>query len=176
MKIEIQNNGTKEYYEEFLYIIQKYKRINKNPRKKVHSIINMLIVEIILIILLLTISSFIFINYRIYPVIVGTTGVLLFIFLFSLYSYKRKVKEFMTCNETKVLKINKDCVEYFSDKITIKQKWENIKYVIINKHSIVFFPYNMNEIFISISISYKKDIIKAIKKYAKESKLIDNNK
>ncbi len=177
MKIEVKERGSKSYYDEFLFVVNKYRSLLKKPNVKVSKLTVFLKQYLLLILLsiIIFIASYIF-TYDILFILF--TGMLSILFIFSIYYLiliNKRINYLMNETGSKIININKDYVEYSDEDKSYKVKWENIKYVIINKYSICFMPYLKSEILISISTDYKDKILNAIKKYQKEKILIDNS-
>lgn len=175
MKFEIKERGTKEYYDEVLYVAFRYMDFLKKPKRKVFKLTKFLLILTIITILFLTLSIYLYYISKdiFYIILIGLLSAIIFISFISFIIAKRRIKYFMSEIDTKIIDINNNGIEYIDESKNYRIKWEDIKNIIINKYSICFIP--RTKILISIYIEYKSDVIKTLKKYHKEDLLIDNN-
>ena len=59
--------------------------------------------------------------------------------------------------------------------MTTKLYWDNIEWIIINKHTISFLPKSFAHFIITININHKDKVYQALKKYQKLNILQDNS-
>ena len=175
MKIDVKDRGKKEYYEEVLYIATKYNSIRKNPKKKVYRIIPYLICyDLFLILSIILITVFYLDTYdRLYIFLLGALFVFLFLSILLMISFKKRIDIFMNIDGVKSIIIDEEEVSYEDKEKRFNVKWDDIESVIIHKYSISFIPKSSSVALISISTDYKKEVLKALKKYKKESLIVE---
>lgn len=164
--------NNKKYYEEIMYISNNYYIFKKNPKTKVHSLINVFTLYIIILLVFTTV--FLLLSTISGLAIITTTFCLLYLYL--LIEAKYKLREYLKHGNSTITVdeegINCTCEKEMSNKLY----WEAIEYIIINKYSISILPKNFVSVALFIEISSKNDLIKALKKYKKMDLLIDNSK
>ena len=177
MKIEVKERGSKNYYDEFLYIISNYRKFRKNPNKKVHRLtINLLVYDILLLFSIIILLLFYVVDKdHLFIFLIGMLSLLFIFMLLYLIMINIRIKQFMSSTETKIININNVGVEYADNEKNIRIKWEEVAFIIINKHTICFLPKARTNILISLTTKYRKEVIKGLDKYNKTSLLIDNN-
>ena len=164
MEIIIDEVGSTEFYDEVLSVVYNRKKLIKNPKKKIYGLsINGAILAIgsLILVVVLKILSIVDTN--------GYYGYIAMIFCFSMVlgvlyyiNVKNKISELKNEHETSKLIIEKNFVELiFKDKKG-RLLFSEIQYVIINQHTISFFPKNEDETIIIISSNYKNQILNAI--------------
>jgi len=178
MRLEVKESGQKEYYDEFLYIVSKYRDFKKNPRKRAYQFTKYLMFYNIVCFLAIVLFAFIYktLNENLY---IFLSGMLIVILLFGIIyqiKYSQRIKDFMNNKGLKIVEINEKGFEYIDDEKNLRIKWEDIKYIIINKYSMCVLPKTILNGFTSISVSHKNELLEALKKYSKENLLVDNSK
>ena len=177
MKIEIKERGSKQYYDEFLYIMFRYKDFKKRPFQKAYCLTNCLLVLIFISLIVSIFSAILYFeNRNVWYICILILFFLIFIFSLTIYiDSLRRIKYLINNDDTKIINITLDKVIYMDSNQKIEIKWSDIQNVIINRYSICFFTKTTN-IVLSTSIKYKENILNAIKKYHKEKLVIDRNK
>ncbi len=177
MRLEVSEVGKKEYYDEFLYVVSQYKSFKKNPRRKAYQFTKHLMFYIIFtfIVLLLNFSGYLDTKEWIFAFMTGALTLALAIQVICLFVYTKRLKMFMNIKGVRTIEFNETGIEYIDDDKNIRVKWEDLKYVIINRYSICMLPKAILQGFTSVGIKYKNEIIAGLKKYEKESLLIDNS-
>ena len=177
MKLEINDRGTKEYYDEFLYIANNKNKFRSNPYSKVGKASTSAFIYsgISLVLGLLFLVLYMLDKNNIYLYVIIFFG---FIFLLSLLLIFLVFKRLNLLVNTKgviVLEIDDKGIEISKDDIKYDVLWDEISNVIINKLTISFIPIDNSKAFITIDIKYKKEIVSVIKELKKDSLLIDNS-
>ena len=175
MKLEVKERGSKCFYDEFLSVMMKYKKIIKNPHKKVNrlskEVIGLMLLSVFLLIVFIILYKF-----KGYSIICVVLFSLIFILSIIYYLLMNKrISFYRNFKGTIVIEFNNDYIEYLSSKNNYKVDWDNIKSIIINKYSICFIPIYSNKVMIGISTEYKDKVIDIIKKLDKENLIIDNS-
>lgn len=177
MRLEVKERGSKEYYDEFLYVVSKYKKFKKNPRRKAYQFTKYLIVYNIFVLFVLLLNFYFYLDTEktIFMFMTGALTVSLMIQITYLVMCKKRIKSLLNPKGVRIIEFNEEGIEYIDDDKNIRVKWDDLKYVIINKYSICMLPKAILQGFTSVSIKYKEDVIKGLKKYNKEDTLIDNS-
>lgn len=176
MKFSIKERGSRDYYNEFLYIVFNYKMFLKNPYKKAHKLTNMLLYYGIMLLLFIGLFIYFYIDEssNFYLIFIGFFSFVFLLDVFILISGIKRINNYVNDKDTKHISIEKDYIEYKDNSKSFKVKFKDIKYVIMNKYSICFLPSSLNNAIISITIEYKNDIINVLKKFKREELIIDN--
>lgn len=178
MKIEIKDRENRNYYDELLYITSNYKKIFDNPKKKAHSLsIDALVMGIISFVALI-LFIILYRNNNSYRLFLF--GIYLFILLIvlSIVYYlliQRRITKLRNVKGTITLEIEKEHIDFITKKSKYKVLWKDIKYVLINKHTICFIPKKSGMLLISLGIRYKEKVISALKDIKKTNLIIDTN-
>ena len=177
MKIEVKESGKKEYYDEFLYVVNNYKRFKKNPHKKAYEFSKCLFLyEIFLIISILLFTLFYIQDKNlIFMFIIGMLSLIFVFVLLFLSTTKKQIKTLLNIHVGKIIDINNNYIGFKDNQNDIKIKWEDIEVIIINKYSICFIPKKLSSSIISISTDYKNEVIRGLDQINKNLLLVDNN-
>ncbi len=177
MKIEVNKRGTKEYYDEFLYILSNIRKIKKRPQKKVHNLT--IVLKAYGIFLLVSIILLIILYYKSFDIIFifssGMLTLLLIYTIFYLCFVTKRINHFQERKTKIVINLTKEGITFIDDTKNIKIKWSEIDIILVNKYSISFIPKDISNIFISISTEYKDLVLKGTNKYNYNSLIIDNS-
>lgn len=170
MKIEMTKPGNRQYYNEIFYISLKYKKFLKKPNKRVIGIFKDYMIRILFCIFF---SLYALICYKIFNSVLFLVFVGYFLFATFLncilaLKIKNQIKYILSSNNKRSIVIDDKKVEYMDLNKTYRNKWENIKYILLNKNSIVFLPASKQSAMIALPITKKKDVLKILKDLNKE--------
>ena len=168
MKLEITKRGSKEFYDEVLYVISKYKDIVSNSNIKIHGLrkdaISLGLISLILSIITLLMyffnksnKMFMYIGYF-----------FIFLVILSIVYYliiNIRINKLREPDDKIIIKFDNKKIYYSRSNMKYDIGWKDIKYILINKYSISFIPRDKNNILLSISTEYKDKVIDAINKY-----------
>lgn len=169
MKIEINEKGTDNYYDEFLYIIYNYKKIHNNKNIKIKTLSSNSYIYLI-ISLVFAIIFFLFYFSRktnLNLIILISFIILTILSIFYIYLVKRNIKVLSNNFVPTKIEFSSKYVKIDNEKKSHVLDWDEIKYILIGKYTISFIP-NNNKEFITTRIDYKDKIISILKKYDKE--------
>lgn len=178
MKIEIKERGCNNFYDEFLFVLFNYKKIVKNPQKKVKRISQSSICYLIVSLVILALFTILYLNEKSYKTYLLIIYLFSFLSVFSIIYYliiKKRINTLKNVKGTIIIEFNDNEIKYISNDNKYEIKWDNIKYIIINNYSICFIPKKINNILIGIDKKYIKEVRDAVKKYKKDKILIDNS-
>ena len=175
MKIECKDRGTKEFYDEILFLSMKRKDFLNNPKMKMLGISkyykSYMLLAIFSIILML-VFYYIF-EENIFLIFLGMMVLLL---VYCLLSYRKMmvyVNQMLSTENATSVDINEDGINFHDDKKDIFLKWNDIHSIIKAKHSISFLPKNVMDYIISIRDKYTDEVLTALKENDKESLIIN---
>lgn len=177
MKIEVKERGSRAFYDEFLYVASNYKKIKKNPEKRVYRLTYSLIsYEFILLLCIGLITSFYLKeNDILFMFLIGMLSLLFVFVLMYAIMINKRIKAFMNDKGNKIVDINETGVEFLDDEKNIKIMWDNIDCIVVNKYSICFLPKDATNILISVNTDYKDDVEQGIDECGYSSFVVDNS-
>ena len=165
MVIKVDKPGSRDYYDEMLYIISYYKSFIKNPKKKPHKLTKVFLLLAVISILFAIIFIALYFNEK-YYLDTFAAGVFSFITIFAfayLFVFNKRINEFLKDTSPREVSIEKDSVSFKSENLDFKMKREEIALIVRGKESICFLPKEMNKMAISISREYEDKVNQALK-------------
>lgn len=181
MRIEVRERN-KDFFDECLYVTCFFKKILKNPNRKIMGASKMYFRGLIVYLLAAMLFIFIAINegfgglYLIFIVIYFWFAAVM---AYNLFVVKKQIKLYMNDDgKVSVFEINENVIRVESYVgTTVELNWDLVKYILINKETISFVPEKLSVSTVSMFVStkYKEIVIDAIRKYNKESLIIDNS-
>ena len=175
MKIRIKERESKKFYDEVLFVTSYYYKILKNHKKRISRMTLEFMKYLLLIgvFLLLTIYLYLDTKDNFYIFVMSVYGIfLIFCIYFIFLSYKR-IKEYMVDKDEVTINITQEYIEYRTVSSYFKTNYDDMECVLINKYSICFIPKTNKSALISLGIRYKDEVIRMLKKYKKESLLVN---
>ena len=85
-----------------------------------------------------------------------------------------KIKYYQSNSRDTAITVNNEEIVLDHGDYTLKNKWNDIKYIIANKYSICIIPKVLPGLVVCFPIESKDNIIKMIKRFKKENIFIDN--
>jgi hypothetical protein len=165
MEIKIIKKGSSDYYSEVLAVMSDCKKIAENPRKKIRKLNTQAIILTAIALVFLVIFSILYINDKsntLHLIVVVIFAIALIAGIIYNILINRRISNFKNDNVEKTLVIEDDYVELIVGSNKTRLEMSEIKYIIINKYSICFFPSKINSTIIAVSVDYKDSILKAI--------------
>lgn len=187
MKLEINELPTENFYDELLYIQGNYRQFFKKPTKKVKGLTKMIknsfliLLFSLFLIFCISIGSVLYTNQEIDGnFLFNLVSIILACLIFSLFLYilvKHTIKQNIKNYVNSTVNIDQEGIEilYHNDGHSIKMNWEEIQYILVNDHTICALPKSITAFMIIIDRKLQDPIIRSIKKYGKESLIIDNS-
>ena len=176
MKIEIKTRGSRECYDEFMYILSNYKKFRNNPHSKIMKLsdfIRSYTIYCALAIVLMFVFYLIFKN-TLFLVFIGMIVILLLILLMQGNRMNTSINNFLNSDETKTVEIDKDAVSYSDSKKQLRINWSEISNVIIGKECICFLPNDINNMCLCVSKEYLSEVLEGIKEAGKEDLIVSD--
>jgi Ca2+/Na+ antiporter len=176
MKIEVKERGSKEFYDEMLYVITYCKKFIKNPKQKAWKYTSYLYLMIAVSIAMLCafVAMFLFDKEWYSLVMIGAFVLMLIFLLFLFVTVKKRIKIFMEDKSEKTIEITKESIDFISETMNLKMKKEEISVITINKYSTCIWPKELNKYTISISNDYISQFLEGAKAEGYESIIVDN--
>ena len=177
LKLKVTERGSREFYEEFYYIVASYGKVIKNPQKKASSILKNNIIYFILTGLLIILLYLFFIFDKDY---ISFTLATILLFALALFirmdrSIRKIINSLMEYKGTKEIILSKNKIVYKDNDKEMVSNMDQISCVLINKYSICFLPKERTGVLIALPVEYKKDIIKFLKDEKLKDLLVDNS-
>lgn len=167
--------GPSQYYDEVMGVQSNYKKLVKNPRRKIRPLsFNALVLTGISVVFLVIFAALKIMNPDnspyLYVVIIFAVATVLGLVYYKMI--KNSISKFKNSFSPRKFIIEKDFVELQAGEEKSRIEFSNIQYVIINNYSICFIPRNPNEKIIAIRKEYKSQIVN-FEGY--ESLIVDNS-
>jgi hypothetical protein len=177
LKLKITERGSREFYEEFYYIVASYGKVIKNPQKKASSILKNNIVYFILTGLLIIVLYLFFVFDKDYISFTLATILLFALILFIRIdrSIRKTINSLMDYKGAKEIDLSKSKIVYKDNEKEMISNMDQISCILINKYSICFLPKERTGVLIALPVDYKKDIVKFLKQEKLEELLVDNS-
>ena len=174
MKIDIDNPGTKDYYDEFLFIVNNRKKICSNLNIKVYklSYVAYRYLAISFIIFLIFLFWYLRSNKVLHLFITILFLFLIILSIIYLFLIKKRINKLLNSFSKTEFAIENECVFVESNEQKYKLKFDEIKGIIMGNYTLSFIPKDIKKQFITTRIEYKDEIIKALKKYNKDKLII----
>ena len=174
MKIDIDNAGTKDYYDEFLFIVNNRKKICSNLNAKVYklSYVACRYLAISFIIFLIFLFSYLKFNKVLHLCITILFLCLIILSIIYLLLIRKRINLLLNSFSKTTLTIEKEYILVQSNEQEYKLNFNEVKGIIIGNYTISFIPKDMKKKFITIRIEYKDEILKTLEKYKKDNLII----
>jgi len=182
MKIISKERLNKIAYDEAFYVSYSYKKILKNPNKKIYRITKVSLMYCIFsVISFLLFSIHFFINGYYGLTLFHVFTIILFVIFYILYQRsKKQLNEIMNDKRELVFYMDKDILKvdttFNGIKIAREFKWDNIKYIISTDNSIFFITNNEDVPFILLDIKYKEKTFREISDLKKGHLIVEHSK
>lgn len=176
MRLEVPQRGPREFYDELMYIVSNRGKYISHPGKKVRLQSKTLTGYSALTALVILVFLFEYHVDRggIFLLLSGMMLVCLIYFIALIVGIRKRINLMMSEPGTKFIDIDEKGVRFESSNQNLKTRWDEILYVIINKHSIVFMPKAETQLMISIYSEYREQVLKAIEDAGHMDIVIDN--
>ena len=178
MKIEVKTRGTKEFYDEMLFVVTYCKKFIKNPKRKAYQYTHYLYLYIILSVTFCACFGFLYwLEQEWYSlVMIGAFLLTLMFELILLINVKKRIKMYMEDKSDKVIEITNEFICFSSDTMNLKMNKPDIGTIVINKYSTCILSKIINSYAISISNDYLDEFIKGAKENGFDNIIVDNRK
>ncbi len=175
MKIEIKKRGTREFYEEVLYVAHNYMRILKNPHHKVEHVTNYLLRYILMAVFgtVFMGASYFYFKNIIFVLFAGMFLVFLY-FYGRQYFLVKKQLEIMGAEGDNEIDIDEEGVRFTSGTRSFCIGWGRMHSIIINKESVCFLSGERTDVVIAISTEYLDSVLEAVRQCGRENLITDN--
>ena len=178
MKIEVNKRGSREYYDEFMYIASRYRKFQQNPNTKTYRMTRFLAVYLCLALFAGTINLLFYFKNKesLHLMVVGMLVLLLILYARYYVSVEKRIKAFMSDEGSKTIEFTGEYVGYKDDSKDIRISWDDVSCILFARYSICFIPKNQSDILISISREYEDKVRKGLQEADKEYLITENRK
>ncbi len=178
MKIEVNTRGSREYYDEFLYIVPRYKKYQKNLKKKTHRLTYYLTAYEILAFIVGALNAyFYYLNGNvIHLVMTCMLGLMLIIYLRYHLAVGKQIKTYLNEKGNKEIEINEEYVGFRDDSKDIRLKWDELSGIVMGKYGLCFLPKDQTGILISVSREYEDEVRKGLHEVGREYLMTESRK
>ena len=170
MKIEVNARGSREYYDEFLYIVPRYRQYQKHLRKKTHRLTHYLTVYEVLAFVVGALNAFFYyLNGNVIHLVMACMlGLMLVIYLRYHFTVGRQIKAYLNEKGNKEIEINEEYIGFRDDSKDIRLKWDELSGIVMGKYGLCFLPKDQTGILISVSKEYMGEVMQGLKEIGKE--------
>ena len=176
MRFEVKERGSKEFYDEMLYVITYYKKFIKNPKRKAWQYTKYLILYMIISAAMCAGFAALYVFDREWYSLVFV-GMFLLILIFTMILFvnvQKRIKMFMNDKSDKVIEITDEAISYSSDTLNLKMNKADIAVIVINKNSICVLPKVMTTYALSISNDYLDEFLQGAKESGYDELIVNN--
>ena len=158
-------NYTKDYYEEYYFVAANHNKVLKRPYQKVNRFTTSLLITTIIFSLLVVLSWIVAYHdtyLKILNIILTVFAVALFGIIIFISS---RFKHLVSLKPKNELEITADAIELKAPDGTIDHlSWDRVKYILVNKNSVIFVPVSKGFPIIGAPADYKDKIIAEVTK------------
>lgn len=174
MKIEVNKRGSREYYDEFLYIASRYRNLQQNPNTKIYRMTHYLAVYLCLALFTGTVNLLFYFKNggSLHLMVAG----MLFLYVRYYVTADKRIKAFMNDEGSKIIEFTGEYVGYKDDSKDIRISWDDVSCILFARYSICFIPKNQSDILISISREYEDEVKKGLLEADKEYLIAEKKK
>ena len=178
MKIEINKRGSKEYYDEFLYIATKYRKYQQNPKTKTYRLTRFLAIYLCMALFAGALNLLFYFKNKesLHLMVAGMLGLMLILYLRYYVTVDRRIKAYLEDDGSKTIEFTDEYVGYKDENKDIRTSWNDLSCILISQYSICFIPKNQSDILISISREYEDEVRKGLQEVDKEYLVVENKK
>ena len=165
MRIEINEKGSRAYYNEIAYIKLNYSKVLDNPGRPAKTVTGYVLTRVLGF--LIAVIAGIYLYFTTKDVIYGaiTIGMVVaeIAIILSLVNGIRKMNSLMAEDGPKVVEVDETGVRSIQNGEVIEIKWEDVLCIALNKHSITVLPKVTSQYGIYVNLKYKDEMIQAIR-------------
>ena len=171
MKLVIKDSGTNSYYDEYLFLVQNYKKVHSDSNIKIKksSSSAYFYLCISIIIFIGSLIWYLLSNDAMQLCVLGLFSVSILLSIILLYLTKKRISTLSNSHQKTIFEITKDGVKVENKDKKFNLKFDEIKKILIGNYTITFIPNDITKNFITTRIEFKEDITKALKKYKKDN-------
>lgn len=175
MEILLDRQDSTKYYDEVLAVVSNYKKLVKNPRKKIRGLTSSAISLTLIAVVFMIVFTVLYLRDTAYSLylyidILFIAAVILGVIYYALI--KRRISKFKEVDSSKKFVIEDDHVEMHIGDEVFPLKFSDMHWIILNRYSITFLPKTEGARLIAIDIKYKSQVISNI---SEKSLIIDNS-
>ena len=165
MKIEINEKGPRAYYDEITYIKQNFSRVLKNPGKPARTHTSYIMIRVIGFVIVVTAAVYLYRSTG--DILYGIMSLAMLVALaavgMSLVTGLKKMKTLKEEDGSRVIEVTEEGISCTENGKVNYLSWDNILCIAINKHSVAVLPKETAFYGIYAPISYKDQMIQAIR-------------
>ena len=176
MTIETQGKPSKEFYGEYQAVRFRYKRLLKNPRKKIKSAVTTAISWVCALSVLTAMYIALCCYYadtflRICTAILAAFD---FVYIIFLAAILKQQKVFLNNDSKRIITVDGSGIKLENDKQNVLVKCSSIEYILVNKYTVCVLPDEIGSLMIVLSTEYRGNLLQAIEEYSHGELIIDN--
>ena len=165
MKIEVNNKGSRSYYNELAYIKLYFSKVLYNPGRPAKPVTSYVLTRVIGFLVVMLVAAYLYMNTKdiIYGLIflalvVAEVGIIM-----SLVTGIKKMKSLMAEDKPRAIEVDQDGIRCYEDGKVNDLPWDDILCIALNKHSVAVLPKVVSMYGIYCTNEYKEEMISAVK-------------
>ncbi|MBQ2160998.1 MAG: hypothetical protein II444_04100 [Firmicutes bacterium] len=165
MRIEISEKGTRGYYDELAYIKLNFSKVLDNPGKPAKTMTGYVMTRVIGFLVVVAAAFYLYTTTKdiIYAVLSLAMVVAEIAIIISLVNGMKKARSLKEEDGPYVIEIDEEGVRCIKEEGTNELKWDDILCIAINRYSIAVLPKEVPRYGIYANLSYKDQIISAVR-------------
>lgn len=175
MRIEINKERSREYFEELMYVASKRRNFMRNPDSRV-SRFTISVTGYVLLALfgvLFAIGSYLLFRDPFFVIMLVLTLFCLLYGSWVLFTGKETIRELMQDQSSKALEFNEEGVRFISHESEVFLKWDAISAVVAGRYAICFLPSDIKNVIIGLSRDYFEEVREGLMEYEMEQLIHD---
>ena len=176
MKIQINEKGTRGYYNEIAYIKLNYSKVLDNPVRPANTITGYVSLRVIGFLLVVVAGIYLYLTTKdvIYAAISVGTVIAEIAIILSLVNGIKKMNSLMAEDGPRVIEVDEEGIRCIQGDKTTELKWDDISCIAINRHSISVLPKETRMYGIYADLRYRKELEQAIRAAGRFYMIEDN--
>ena len=165
MKIQIDEKGTRGYYDEITYIKLNYSKVLDNPVRPAKTMTGYVATRAIGFLVVVIAAVYLYFNTKdiIYAAISVAMVIAEIAIISSLINGINKMNSLMREDGPRVIEVDDEGIRSIQGDDTIELKWDDITCIAINKHSIAVLPKETRMYGIYADLRYRSELEQAIR-------------
>ena len=176
MKFVIKEAGSREFYDELLYVAAQRRNISKGKKLKQGTISGFYKKKLILGLfgMAFVAGSWLLFRDAVFVILLIMMALLTAIVLYYLKTVNKSVDSLMDTSGERTVEIDAEGVKFTDESKSLDYRWDDIMKIVIGEHSVSFLPVKENEFVIALEDRYKDEILSVLKENGLLDKTVGN--
>ena len=165
MRIEINEKGSRAYYNEIAYIKLYFSKVLDHPERPAKTVTSYVMTRVIGFLIVVLVAFYLYLTTKdfIYAVISIAMVVAEIAIILSLLNGIRKINSLMAEDGPKVVEVDEEGVRCIQGEEVTELKWDDVLCIAVNKHSIAVLPKVTSQYGIYVNLKYKDEMLQAVR-------------